>query len=136
VDAQCTQRKKFLDPALRASVPIPACSLAASSPSSPMSPITNTRLPPGFFHAALGQHADRGAHRGGVGVVGIVDQGGTMPRGLALQAPGHAAEFFQPRGNDFQRHVERDRGGGRGKRVARVVRTRHLQIGAEVSRWV
>ena len=58
-----------------------------------------------------------------------------MPRRLALQAPGDAAEFFQSCDNGFQRHVQHNRGGSCRQCVTGIVRTGHLQIGAEISRW-
>ena len=74
----------------------------------------------------LGQYADRGAHRGGVGVVSVVDQCRAMPCGLALQASRYTAEFLQSCGNGFQRHTQRDRGGACRQCVACVMRTGHL----------
>ena len=56
-----------------------------------------------------------------------------MQRGLALQASGHAAEFFQACGNGFQRDVQRDCSSSCSQRVARVVRTGNLQVRGEHS---
>ncbi len=95
--------------------------------------VKGQRLRPDFAHIAqqqqarrgqFGQPVDGGAHRVGVGVVAVVDQGLGLRapvQGEGARAPGHGFETFEPGLDGRQRHPGGD-GAGRGRqRVVQVV---------------
>ena len=77
------------------------------------------------------EHVDGGAHRIGVRVVRIVDDGCAFERlqrgALHLQAALHRLERFEAALDRIERHARRERRRRRGQRVARVVFAEHLQ---------
>ena len=111
-------------PAAAASRPSRSCSAAASGPSSPMAPRTAIRRRAG----QPGQRGQGGAHRLGVGVVGVVDDGDAVGAPGDLHAPAAArAGGRQRRGDVGRRHARRERGAGRRQRVGHLVLAHDLQ---------
>ena len=75
-----------------------------------------------------GERGQRGAHRLGVGVVGVVDDGDAVGAADDLHAPAAAGSGRrQRRGDVAGRHPGRERGAGRRQRVGDLVRTHDLE---------
>ena len=68
-----------------------------------------------------GQHVDAGLHRIRIGVVAVVDHGGTASGRLQLQTALDAGKGPQTGGDGGQRHVQCQRHRGGGQRVAHIV---------------
>ena len=102
------------------SAPTSACSASDSSPSSSISPSTAQVRRPSPIRASA---VERGAHRVGVRVVGVVDDGDAVGPLDDLHPPAADRSRGLQRGTDrLERQAELGGHGGRGERVADVVR--------------
>ena len=105
-------------PSRTASLPTASCSSRPTSPSSRISPSTATVRAAAPGRADRGQRLERGPHRVGVGVVGVVDDG--HPVGAVVRPPSASGDSGRRRASALgdsssgMPERERDRGRGRG----------------------